>query len=81
MERLTAAAFGQRRKMLRGALKSLGDAEGLLAAAGIDGPAAGGDAYGRRIRSHGAGAAGPLRLEAGTRRARISEAIIIVTSS
>jgi 16S rRNA (adenine1518-N6/adenine1519-N6)-dimethyltransferase len=37
MERLTAAAFGQRRKMLRGALRSLGDAEGLLAAAGIDG--------------------------------------------
>jgi 16S rRNA (adenine1518-N6/adenine1519-N6)-dimethyltransferase len=37
MERLTAAAFGQRRKMLRGALKSLGDAEGLLASAGIDG--------------------------------------------
>ncbi len=37
MERLTAAAFGQRRKMLRGALKSLGDAEALLAAAGIAG--------------------------------------------
>lgn len=37
MERLTAAAFGQRRKMLRGALKTLGDAEGLLAAAGIEG--------------------------------------------
>jgi 16S rRNA (adenine1518-N6/adenine1519-N6)-dimethyltransferase len=37
MERLTAAAFGQRRKMLRGALKSLGNAEALLAAAGIDG--------------------------------------------
>jgi 16S rRNA (adenine1518-N6/adenine1519-N6)-dimethyltransferase len=37
MERATAAAFGQRRKMLRGALKSLGDAEGLLAAAGIAG--------------------------------------------
>jgi 16S rRNA (adenine1518-N6/adenine1519-N6)-dimethyltransferase len=37
MERLTAAAFGQRRKMLRGALKSLGDPEALLAAAGIDG--------------------------------------------
>jgi 16S rRNA (adenine1518-N6/adenine1519-N6)-dimethyltransferase len=37
MERLTAAAFGQRRKMLRGALKSLGGAEALLAAAGIDG--------------------------------------------
>jgi 16S rRNA (adenine1518-N6/adenine1519-N6)-dimethyltransferase len=35
MERLTAAAFGQRRKMLRGALKGLGGAE-LLDAAGID---------------------------------------------
>ena len=35
MERLTAAAFGQRRKMLRGALKGLGGAE-LLEAAGID---------------------------------------------
>lgn len=37
MERTTAAAFGQRRKMLRGALKSLGGAEALLAAAEIDG--------------------------------------------
>ena len=37
MERITAAAFGQRRKMLRGALKPLGDPEGLLAAAGIEG--------------------------------------------
>jgi 16S rRNA (adenine1518-N6/adenine1519-N6)-dimethyltransferase len=37
MERLTAAAFGQRRKMLRGALKSLGQAEALLDAAGIAG--------------------------------------------
>lgn len=37
MERLTAAAFGQRRKMLRGALKPLGGAEALLAAAGIAG--------------------------------------------
>ena len=37
LERVTAAAFGQRRKMLRGALKSLGDAEELLAASGIDG--------------------------------------------
>jgi 16S rRNA (adenine1518-N6/adenine1519-N6)-dimethyltransferase len=37
MERLTAAAFGQRRKMLRGSLKSLGDPEGLLAEAGIEG--------------------------------------------
>lgn len=35
MERLTAAAFGQRRKMLRGALRSVGG-ELLLARAGID---------------------------------------------
>ncbi|WP_428392060.1 16S rRNA (adenine(1518)-N(6)/adenine(1519)-N(6))-dimethyltransferase RsmA [Lichenicoccus sp.] len=35
MERLTAAAFGQRRKMLRGALKPLGG-EALLARAGIE---------------------------------------------
>lgn len=38
MERVTAAAFGQRRKMLRQSLKSLGlDTEKLLAAAGIEG--------------------------------------------
>jgi 16S rRNA (adenine1518-N6/adenine1519-N6)-dimethyltransferase len=38
LERVTAAAFGQRRKMLRQSLKSLGlDAEALLAAAGIEG--------------------------------------------
>jgi 16S rRNA (adenine1518-N6/adenine1519-N6)-dimethyltransferase len=37
MERLTAAAFGQRRKMLRGALRPLGGAEALLGAAGIAG--------------------------------------------
>jgi len=36
MERVTAAAFGQRRKMLRGSLKSLGG-EALLARVGIDG--------------------------------------------
>lgn len=36
MERVTAAAFGQRRKMLRSSLRSLGHAEALLAAAGID---------------------------------------------
>jgi 16S rRNA (adenine1518-N6/adenine1519-N6)-dimethyltransferase len=36
MERLTAAAFGQRRKMLRGSLRNLGG-EALLARAGIDG--------------------------------------------
>jgi 16S rRNA (adenine1518-N6/adenine1519-N6)-dimethyltransferase len=35
MEQLTAAAFGQRRKMLRGSLKLLGG-EALLRAAGID---------------------------------------------
>jgi 16S rRNA (adenine1518-N6/adenine1519-N6)-dimethyltransferase len=38
LEAVTAAAFGQRRKMLRGSLKSLTpDAEGLLSAAGVDG--------------------------------------------
>jgi 16S rRNA (adenine1518-N6/adenine1519-N6)-dimethyltransferase len=38
LEKVMAAAFGQRRKMLRGTLKSLGcDVEKLLAAAGIDG--------------------------------------------
>ena len=37
MEKLTAAAFGQRRKMLRGALKTLGNAEALLDEAGIAG--------------------------------------------
>ena len=36
MERVTAAAFGQRRKMLRGALKPLGGAEALLEAARIE---------------------------------------------
>ena len=34
-EKVTAAAFGQRRKMLRASLKPLGDAEGLLAAADL----------------------------------------------
>ncbi len=37
MERLTAAAFGQRRKMLRSSLKPLGDAQALLEAGGIAG--------------------------------------------
>lgn len=37
LERVTAAAFGQRRKMLRSSLKSLGNAQELLAAAGLDG--------------------------------------------
>ena len=38
LERVTAAAFGQRRKMLRQSLRSLGrDPATLLAAAGIDG--------------------------------------------
>ncbi len=36
LSRVTQAAFGQRRKMLRQRLKSLGDAPALLAAAGIE---------------------------------------------
>lgn len=37
LEKITAAAFGQRRKMLRQSLKVLSaDAEGLIARAGID---------------------------------------------
>ena len=36
LEAVTAAAFGQRRKMLRQSLKGLGDAPALLATAGID---------------------------------------------
>lgn len=36
LEQVTAAAFGQRRKMLRSSLKSLGDAEALLRAAEIE---------------------------------------------
>jgi len=35
LERVTAAAFGQRRKMLRSSLKPLGNAEALVAAAGL----------------------------------------------
>jgi 16S rRNA (adenine1518-N6/adenine1519-N6)-dimethyltransferase len=37
METVVAAAFGQRRKMLRQSLRTLGDPEPLLAAAGLDG--------------------------------------------
>ena len=36
LEKVTAAAFGQRRKMLRSSLKALGDAEAILNAVGID---------------------------------------------
>jgi 16S rRNA (adenine1518-N6/adenine1519-N6)-dimethyltransferase len=36
LEHITAAAFGQRRKMLRASLRGLGDAEALLAVAGIE---------------------------------------------
>jgi 16S rRNA (adenine1518-N6/adenine1519-N6)-dimethyltransferase len=36
LERVTAAAFNQRRKMLRASLRALGDAEALLGAAGIE---------------------------------------------
>ena len=39
LERVTAAGFGQRRKMLRSSLKTLGNAAALLTAAGVD-PAA-----------------------------------------
>ena len=35
LSRVVALAFGQRRKMLRASLRPLGDAEALLAAAGI----------------------------------------------
>ncbi|MBI5165684.1 MAG: 16S rRNA (adenine(1518)-N(6)/adenine(1519)-N(6))-dimethyltransferase RsmA [Magnetospirillum sp.] len=35
LERVTAAAFGQRRKMLRSSLKPLGNADALLAATGL----------------------------------------------
>lgn len=58
MEAVTAAAFGQRRKMLRQSLKSLGDAEALLADAGLEPtaraeeiPVAGFAALARAIRS------------------------------
>ena len=36
LEKVTAAAFGQRRKMLRSSLKTLGNAEALLEAAGLE---------------------------------------------
>jgi 16S rRNA (adenine1518-N6/adenine1519-N6)-dimethyltransferase len=36
LEHVTAAAFGQRRKMLRASLRGLGDAEALLAIVGIN---------------------------------------------
>ena len=36
LEKVTAAAFGQRRKMLRSSLKSLGNAEEFCAAAGVE---------------------------------------------
>lgn len=39
LEKVTAAAFGQRRKMLRSSLKSLGPVEDMLAATGIAGTA------------------------------------------
>ncbi len=48
LEKITAAAFGQRRKMLRAALKSLPGAVEALIATGID-PRAARDAYASRI--------------------------------
>jgi len=60
MEAVTAAAFGQRRKMLRQSLKSLGDAEGLLATTGLpptaraeEIPVEGFAALARALRSRG----------------------------
>jgi 16S rRNA (adenine1518-N6/adenine1519-N6)-dimethyltransferase len=35
LERVTAAAFGQRRKMLRASLRALGDSDAIIAAAGV----------------------------------------------
>ncbi|MCW2309164.1 16S rRNA (adenine(1518)-N(6)/adenine(1519)-N(6))-dimethyltransferase RsmA [Rhodobium gokarnense] len=63
LERVTAAAFGQRRKMLRSSLKSLAaDAAGLIAAAGLDPtaraeeiPVAGFIALARALEKEGAG--------------------------
>ena len=53
LERVTAAAFGQRRKMLRQSLRALGgDPANLLAAAGIDG----------RMRAQDIDVAGFVRL-------------------
>lgn len=69
LERVTAHAFGQRRKMLRQSLKGLGDAQGLIAAAGLDPtaraetvPVAGFVALANAL-------AAPARLQPGERRA------------
>ena len=59
LERVTAAAFGQRRKMLRQSLKSLGgDTAALIAAAGVGADRARRGIIGRAI----------LRAGTGTRR-------------
>jgi 16S rRNA (adenine1518-N6/adenine1519-N6)-dimethyltransferase len=57
LERVTAAAFGQRRKMLRSSLAALGDVEALCAAAGID----------PRLRAEQVPVAGFTRLAASLR--------------
>ena len=56
LERVTQAAFGQRRKMLRQSLRSLGtDAPGLIAAAGLEPDGAGRGHFRRRLCRAGAG--------------------------
>ncbi len=64
MERLTAAAFGQRRKMLRGSLRALGG-EALLERAGHRAGAAGGDADDRRVGPARAAALGAIQCQTG----------------
>ena len=59
LEAVTAAAFGQRRKMLRQSLKPLGG-EALLEKAGIDPTARPEDLMYRSLRRAGAGADGPF---------------------
>jgi 16S rRNA (adenine1518-N6/adenine1519-N6)-dimethyltransferase len=75
LERVTAAAFGQRRKMLRSSLKSLGyPVEPLLAAAGIVGTARAEELVRCRVLRAGANAnrAGlsPTRRAGGSRNRR-----------
>jgi 16S rRNA A1518/A1519 N6-dimethyltransferase RsmA/KsgA/DIM1 with predicted DNA glycosylase/AP lyase activity len=60
LERLTAAAFGQRRKMLRQSLKGLPGALEALATLGID-PSGGRRRCGRGIRRGGEGDRSRLR--------------------
>ena len=77
LERLTGAAFGQRRKMLRQSLKGLEGALEALAERGDRPRAAGGDPDGGGVRRRGEGDGRLTNLvipkggEAGTSRSRI----------